>query len=90
MLGPSPLTLGFLLLPARELLQLLHQLIDLIVGLLLFPSAHGLVLVLKLVELQLEQVCEILGRGLAAAVAALLLLLGDVYLVRLLGLLQIP
>ena len=58
--GAAPLPLGFLLLPARELLQLLDQLVDLLIGLLLRCLLARLVLVRHLVELQLEQVGEIL------------------------------
>ena len=64
---PPPLPLGLLLLPAGELAQPLHQGVDLVVRGLLLPALHRLVLVLQLVELELEQVGEVLGRGLAAA-----------------------
>ena len=55
-----PLPLGFLLLPARELAQLLHQRIDLLIGLLLLRALRGLVLVGQLVEILLEELGEIL------------------------------
>ena len=60
------LTLGFLLLPPRELLQLLGQLVDLLVAALLLGALLHLVLVRQLVELELEEVGEVL-RHLAAA-----------------------
>ncbi len=92
LLGPAALRLRLLLLPARELLELLQQLVDLVVGLLLLAPLNRLVLVLELVELELEEVGEVLGGLLltaAAAATALLLLLRDVALVGLLGLLQV-
>ena len=89
-LRPSTLPLGLLLLTARELLQLLDQLVDVVVGLLLLPATDGLVLILELVELELEQVGKILGRLLPTTATAtlLILLLGYVSLVRLLSLLK--
>ena len=83
--------LGLLLLPTREFLQLLNQLIDLVVGLLLLPTLDGLVLVLEFVELEFEQVGKIFGRLLPAAATTttlLTLFLLHVSLVRLLGLLE--
>ena len=55
------LPLGFLLLPPRQLLQLLGELVDLLVAALLLGALLHLVLVRELVELELEQVGEILG-----------------------------
>ena len=66
---PAALPLGFLLLPARQLAKPLHQRVDFVVAGLLLPALHRLVLVLQLVEFELEQVREVLGRGLAAAAA---------------------
>ena len=57
------LPLGFLLLPARQLAQLLRQRVDLLVGLLLVGALRGLVLVGHLVELELEQVGEVVRRS---------------------------
>ena len=54
-----PLALGFLLLPARELAQLFHQRVDLLIGLLLLRALRGLVLVRELVEILLEELGEI-------------------------------
>ena len=54
-----PLALGFLLLPARELAQFLHQRVDLLIGLLLLRALRGLVLVGQLVEILLEELGEI-------------------------------
>ena len=92
LLGPPSLPLGLLLLPASQLLKLLEELVYLVVRLLLLAALHGLVLVLELVELELEEVGQIV-RGLlsatTAAAAPALLLLRDVALVRLLGLLQV-
>ena len=56
-----PLPLGFLLLPPRQLLQLLDQLVDLLVAALLLGALLHLVLVRQLVQLELEEVGEILG-----------------------------
>ena len=52
-----------LLLAPGELLQPLHQGIDLLVGLLALPPLHGLVLVLQPIQLQLEEVGQLLGAG---------------------------
>ena len=88
--GPAPLPLGLLLLPARQLLEPLHQLVDLVVGGLLLSALYYLVLVLELVELELEQVGQILGRALSAApAAAAAALLDEHFVVRLLGALQL-
>ena len=54
-----PLPLGFLLLAPRELAQLLHQRVDLLIGLLLLRALRGLVLVRQLVEILLEELREI-------------------------------
>src|SRR5204862_7275265 len=85
--------LGFLLLPPRQLLQLLGELVDLLVGLLLRGALRGLVLVGHLVDFELEQVRELVGHRLLAAAApaaALLLLLrADLGLVLFLGLLEV-
>ena len=83
--------LGFLLLAARELLQLLGELVDLLVALLLLCALRGLVLVGHLVHLELEQVGQILGHlalPAAATAAALLALHADLGLVLLLRLLE--
>ncbi len=88
---PPALPLRLLLLPAGELAQPLHQGVDLVVRGLLLPALHRLVLVLQLVELELEQVGEVLGRGLAApapAAASAALLDADL-VVGLLGPLQL-
>ena len=58
------LPLGFLLLPARELLQLLGELVDLLVGLLLRRALRRLVLVGHLVDFELEQIGELVGHPL--------------------------
>ena len=88
--GAPPLTLGFLFLPARQLLQLLGELVDLLVGLLLRRLLAHLVLVGHAVHFELEQIGEIAVLLLAAATAAAALLLPDLHLglVLLLGLLQ--
>ena len=93
--GPTLLSLQLLLLAAGELAELLHQLVDLLVGALLLAALHGLVLIAELVRLELEEVGEILGAGspltLATAASALLLALQrHEALVRLLGLLELP
>ena len=73
-LRPPSLPLGFLLLAPRQLLQLLEQLVELLVGLLLLRALRRLVLVGHLVELELEQVGQVLGhRALPTATAATLL-----------------
>ena len=61
------LALCFLLLPPRELLQLLDELVDLLVGGLLVGALLHLVLVRELVHFELEQVREVVGHLLAAA-----------------------
>ncbi len=89
--GAPPLPLRFLLLPARELLQLLHQLVELLIRLLLRGLLTALVLVRHLVELHLEQVGEILRHGAATAASAaapLLALHLDLHLVFFFRLLQ--
>ena len=75
--GPATLPFRLLLLSTRQLLETLHQLVNLVVGGLLLSALHRLVLVLQLVELELEQVRQVLGGVLAAtttttAAAALL------------------
>ena len=68
--APAALPLGFLLLPPRQLLQLLRS-SSTCWSLLLLGALLHLVLVGQLVELELEQVGEILGHlALAAAAAA--------------------
>src|SRR5205807_4031023 len=86
----AALPLELLLLPARELLQLLDELIDLLIALLLLGALLHLVLVRELVELELEQIREVLGQRavLAAAASAAALLLRHLQLVLLLLLLQ--
>ena len=84
-----PLPLGFLLLPPRQLLQLLEQLVDLLVAALLLGALLHLVLVRELVDLELEQIGEIFRHlVLPAAAATAAALLGDLHLVLLLGVLQ--
>ena len=90
-LGAPSLALGFLFLPPRQLLQLLEQFVDLLVGLLLLRALRGLVLVGHLVELELEEVSQVLGHGTAAATAAPAALLAahlHLRLVLFLGVLQ--
>ena len=85
----AALPLGFLLLPPRELLQLLGELVDLLVAALLLGALLHLVLVRELVELELEQVREILRQlALAAAAATAAAALAHLHLVVLLGVLQ--
>ena len=89
--GAPALPLGLLLLPARQLLQLLGELVDLLVGLLLRRALRRLVLVGHLVDFELEEIGELLGHLLAAATAAaalLLLVALTCSLVLFLGLLQ--
>ena len=88
---PPALPLRFLLLPARQLPEPLHQRIDLVVGGLLLSALHRLVLVLQLVELELEQIGQILGRVLpaAAATAATAALLDTNLVIGLFGPLQL-
>ena len=77
------LPLGFLLLPSRKLAQLLHQRIDLLIGLLLLRALRRLVLIRQLVEVLLEQIGEILrhrSRS-SAATAASAALLSDLFFV---------
>ena len=57
--GAAALPLGLLLLALGQLLQLLGQLVDLVVGLLLLRALAGLVLVLQLVQLELEEVGQV-------------------------------
>ena len=87
---PLPLALGLLLLPPRQLAQLLHQLVDLLVGVLLLGALRGLVLVGDLVELHLEEIRELLRRRAlpAAAAAPAAALHADLHFVLFFGLLQ--
>src|SRR5690606_22995840 len=87
----ATLALGFLFLPARQLLQLLGQLVDLLVRLLLGRLLAHLVLIRHPVHFQLEQLGEIAVLLLPAATAAASLLLPDLdlRLVLLFRLLQI-
>ena len=88
LLGGGPaLPFCLLLLPPGEFLQGLHLLFDLSTGLLALTAFDGLVLVLKLIELELEDIGQVV-RSRAAAAAALLPLT-DLYLITLLGLLEI-
>ena len=90
---PALLPLELLLLPAREFAQLLHQLVDFLVGGLLLAALHGLVLVAQFVGLQLEEIGQVLGAGSLLpppASARLLGLLRHEALVGLLGLLELP
>src|SRR5207248_8192719 len=65
-----PLPLRFLLLPPRQLSQLLHHGVHLLVGLLLLRALRRLVLIGQLVQILLEEVREIFGdRSRAAAPA---------------------
>ena len=57
------LPLGFLLLPPRQLAQLLHERVHLLIGLLLLRALRGLVLIRQLVEVLLEQIREIAPRS---------------------------
>ena len=68
----AALPLDFLFLPARQLLQLLGQLVDLLILLLRRGLRIGLVLVRHLVEFHLEQIGQVVGdrSGAAAAAAA--------------------
>ena len=86
----AALPLHLLLLPPRQLLQLLDQLIDLLIAALLLGALLHLVLVRQLVELELEQIREVVGELvlLPAAAAPAALLLRDLQLVLLLGVLQ--
>ncbi len=68
--GQLPLPLQLLLLPPRQLAQLLGQLVDLLIGVLLHRLLVGLVLVGHLVQFELEQVGQILGNRAGAATAA--------------------
>src|SRR4029453_1597876 len=88
-LGATTLTLGLLLLATRQLLQLLEQRVEFLVGLLLLRALRGLVLVRHLVELELEQIGKVLRhRVLAAATAATLTAHLDLPLVLFFRLLQ--
>ena len=83
------LPLGFLLLPPRQFLQLVGELVDRPVAGLLLGLLPHLVLVRQLVELELEQVGQVFGHlALSAAAAPAALLLGDLRLVLLLDDLQ--
>src|SRR6185503_13310139 len=86
----TALTLGFLLLPACELLQLLEQFVDLTIALLFGRLVRGLVAARHLVELLLEDVGELLLHlsATTTAATALLLLDADLRLILLFGLLQ--
>ena len=64
------LPLGFLLLAPRQLAQLLHHRIDLLVGLLLLRALRRLVLIGELVQILLEEVRQVLGDRTGAAPAA--------------------
>ena len=87
---PPPLTLGFLLLASRQLLQLLEQLVDLAVVLLFRRLVGRLVAIGHLVELLLEDLGQLLLHRAAATTAAATLLTAhaDLRLVLFLGLLQ--
>ena len=93
LLGGGPaLPLCLLLLSPGEFLQGLHFLFELGTGLLALTAFDGLVLVLEFVEFKLEDIGEVI-RSLAttttAATATTLLPLTDLYLITLLGLLEI-
>ena len=82
------LTLGFLLLAPREVLQLLGEFVHFLVARLLLGALLHLVLVRELVELELEQVREIFGELALAAAATAAATLANLHLVILLGVLQ--
>ena len=93
LLGGGPaLPLCLLLLSPGEFLQGLHFLFELGTGLLALTAFDGLVLVLEFVEFKLEDIGEVI-RSLATttttAAAAALLPLTDLYLITLLGLMEI-
>ena len=93
LLGGGPaLPLCLLLLSPGEFLQGLHFLFELGTGLLALTAFDGLVLVLEFVEFKLEDIGEVI-RSLAttttATATAALLPLTDLYLITLLGLLEI-
>ena len=85
------LTLRFLLLPSRELAQLLHQRVELLIGLLLLCALRCFVLIRELVEILLEQLRKIFrhGSGAAAATSASTALLAHLLLVFFFGLLKL-
>ncbi len=60
---PPALLLRFLLLPARQLLQLLEQLVDLLVAAHLLRAIRRLVLIRELVEVHLEHLGQLAGHG---------------------------
>ena len=85
--------LCLLLLSPGEFLQGLHFLFELGTGLLALTAFDGLVLVLEFVEFKLEDIGEVV-RSLATTTttttaAAALLPLTDLYLITLLGLMEI-
>src|SRR4029077_17116874 len=90
LLRQPALTLHLLLLPPRQFLQLLDQLIDLLIVPLLLRARLHLVLVRELVQLQLEQIGEVLGHLVLTATSATApaVLHRHLQLVLLLGVLQ--
>ena len=93
LLGGGPaLPLCLLLLSPGEFLQGLHFLFELGTGLLALTAFDGLVLVLEFVEFKLEDIGEVV-RSLATTTtttaATALLPLTDLYLITLLGLMEI-
>jgi hypothetical protein len=74
LLSAPALLLERLLLPARKLFQTAFGFTLLLLGLLLLRALHGLVLVLHLVELELEQTSEFLLLSLTTVAAALALI----------------
>src|SRR5439155_26588669 len=89
--GTATLRLRLLLLPPRELLQLLQQLVELLIAVLLHRAIGGLVLVRHAIELELEEVGQLLRHLAAAATpAASVAARADLCLVLFLGLLQEP
>ena len=93
LLGGGPaLPLCLLLLPPGEFLQGLHFLFELDTGLLALTAFDGLVLVLELVEFKLEDIGEVIRSRAATTTtaAAALLPLTNLYLITLLGLVEIP
>ena len=85
----TTLPLGFLLLPARQLLQFFGELVELLVAALLLGALLQLVLIGELVHFELEQIGQIFGHLiLAAATTAAAALRRDLDLVFLLGILQ--
>ena len=89
LLGGGPaLPLCLLLLPPGELLQRLHRFVELVAGLSTLTTLDGLVLVLELIELELEDVGQVVRSGSSSSSSSSLLPLTDLDLIALLGLLE--